>query len=210
MILIALISIIFLTLGNYYLKFYPTIATVFGFISFSIGIGMSILLLYEVVVMIVNKKPVEPILLIFPVIAALGYSLAKKSITGVPAEVMGSKGLTGSIVRIVGTLTGKYGTPIQVFGVWLGFITMGASIAVILYAILEYISGRLSYSKTLTVALLSGFGIASGFVTGHLSMTAFLYPFYTLGTTMYAPVYIVTSMISLLTLAGSIYILSSK
>jgi len=208
---LILISLLSLLLGNYYLKVDPTRAMILGFIAFSIGIGLSLLLIYEVFEFVVHKRPFDAILLVFPVIAAFGYSLAKKSITGVPLEVMGAKGTTAAIFRIVQILTGQYGTPLETFGVWLGFITMGASIAIIIYAILQALTGRLEYEKAVTVAILGGFGIASGFVTGHLAMTSFLYPFFTLaGTPVYVPVFAIALTIGLLAVLGGIYLLLSK
>jgi len=208
---LVFISVVSLLLGNYYLKIDPVRAMVLGFIAFSIGMGLSLLLIYEVFEFVVHRRPFDAILLIFPVIAAFGYSLAKMSVTGVALEVMGAKGPTAAVLRIVQVLTGQYGTPLEVFGVWLGFITMGASIAIIIYAILEALTERLEYEKAVTVSILGGFGIASGFVTGHLAMTSFLYPFFSLaGTPVYIPVFAIALTIGLLAILGGIYLLLSK
>jgi hypothetical protein len=63
-------------------------------------------------------------------------------------------------------------------------------------------------NKALEVAILAGFGIAAGFVTGHLATTAFLYPFaVTGGPTIYIPIFGITLTIGLAAILGSIYLL---
>ncbi len=206
--ILLLLSTLFILLSGYnQLSYNPINAAIFGFIVFSISIGLSFLLLYYIVLFIVRKEMFNPILLFFPLLAALGYSLSKRAITGVPVQVLGATGPEAALLQIVSLLSG-YGTTIEIFGAWLGFIVMGASIGLILFVLVEAVYNKIEINKALEVVILSGFGIAAGFVTGHLATTAFLYPFaVTGGPTIYIPIFGITLTIGLATLLGSIYLL---
>jgi hypothetical protein len=187
----------------------PVLSLYAGFIDFALGFGLSLLLLYYIALFIAKREPFNPLLLFFPLIGALGYSLAKKAVTGTTLEVLGAKGPTAAILYITKLLTGQYGTPLEIFGAWLGFIIMGASIALIFYTLVNTALGKITLEKATTVAILSGFGIAAGFVTGHLATTSFLYPFAVAGgPTIYIPTFIVSATIGLLVLFASVYIFS--
>jgi hypothetical protein len=209
-ILLFLATLLLLLGGYNQLSYSPTNAAILGFIVFSISIGISLLLLYYIVLFITRRELFNPILLFFPLLAALGYSLAKKAITGVPIQVLGATGPEAALLRIISLLSG-YGTPIEVFGVWLGFIVMGASLALIFYTMIETIYNKIDIDRALKIAIISGFGVAAGFVTGHLANTAFLYPFaVTGGPTIYIPVFAITATIGLAALLGAIYFLKVR
>ncbi|MGC9133260.1 MAG: hypothetical protein ACP5GJ_02570 [Nanopusillaceae archaeon] len=208
---LLIISLILLYIGYNSILTYPTLSLYIGFIAFALGFGLSIFLIYEVAMFISKKEPFNPILLFFPLIGALGYSLAKKAVTGTTLEVLGAKGPTAAIYQIIKLLTFQYGTFIETLGAWLGFIIIGASLALVFYAIINASVGKITSEKAVTIAILSGFGIAAGFVTGHLSTTAFLYPFtITAGPTIYVPVFIITAIIGVLSAVASIYLLNKR
>ncbi|MGC9133544.1 MAG: hypothetical protein ACP5GJ_04050 [Nanopusillaceae archaeon] len=206
-ILLFLATLLLLLTGYNQLAYNPANAAILGFIVFSISVGLSFLLLYYIVLFIIRKEMFNPILLFFPLLAALGYSLAKKAITGVSVQVLGSTGPQAALLQIVSLLSG-YGTTIEIFGAWLGFIVIGASIALILFVLILASYNQIEMNRALEVAILAGFGIAAGFVTGHLATTSFLYPFAaTGGPTIYIPVFGITLTIGLAALVGSIYLL---
>ena len=208
-IALVIVGLLLLYIGYNSIITNPILALYSGFIDFALGFGLSLLLLYYIALFIAKKEPFNPILLFFPLIGALGYSLAKKSVTGTTLEVLGAKGPTAAVLYIVQLLTGQYGTPIETFGAWLGFIIIGASIALIFYTLVDAALGKISQDKATTIAILAGFGIAAGFVTAHLSTTSFLYPFaITGGPTIYIPTFVISAIIGLMTLVASIYIFS--
>ncbi|MGC9133447.1 MAG: hypothetical protein ACP5GJ_03555 [Nanopusillaceae archaeon] len=208
-IALLVVGLVLLYIGYNSITTNPVLSLYAGFIDFALGFGLSLLLLYYIALFIARREPFNPLLLFFPLIGALGYSLAKKAVTGTTLEVLGAKGPTAAISYIVQLLTGQYGTPIETIGAWLGFIIIGASIALIFYTLVNVAWGKITSDKATTVAILAGFGIAAGFVTGHLATTSFLYPFaISSGPTIYIPTFIVSATIGLLILFASVYIFS--
>ena len=204
-LILAIFSYYFLSTGK------PELTILSSFILYSISIGMSFVLLYEIVFFTIGKGRINPIHFIYPVLFAYAYFMAKKAVTGVIAEAMGAKGLLPAIIRITSYFTGELGAWHQVLGVWLGFLTFGAAFALIFYVLTQAALGRISYSEARFISILAGFGIAAGFVTAHLAQTAYMYPFTiftTTGTTViYVPMYVFSFIVSLLVIIAAIYFL---
>lgn len=205
-LILAVLSYILLQIGR------PDLSIVSSFILYSIAIGMSFLLLYEIIFFIIGKRTINPINLVYPILFAYAYFMSKKAVTGVIAEAMGAKGLLPAIVRLTSYFTGELGAWHQVLGVWIGFITFGAAFALLFYVLSEVAAGRLSISEARFISILAGFGVAAGFVTAHLAQTAYMYPFTVLGGTaaVYIPMYVFSFMISIAVIGVAIYFLILK
>jgi len=214
--LFILILSIILAILTYFLLYIglPNYATLTAFILYSIAIGMSFVLLYEIISFVIGKGSINPIHFLYPVLFAYAYFMAKKSVTGVIAESVGAKGLLPAIIRITSYFTGELGAWHQVLGVWIGFITFGAAFALIFYAITQASLGRLTYDEAKFISILAGFGIASGFVTAHLAQSGYMYPFTiftTIGTTvLYVPMYVISFIVSMICILAAIYFLFIK
>lgn len=201
-IVLLLLASIFLTVGR------NDLATLFAFISFSIAIGMSFMLLYDIIMFIVGKGEIKYEKFLYPVLFAVSYFLAKKAVTGVIAEAMGAKGLLPAIYRIVGYLTGTYGSTIQLIGMWVGFIAFAAAFMIIVYSLQMAALGRITEENARIASLLGGFGIASGFVTAHLAQTGFLYPFTIVGNVyLNVPMFVFTLFFSVLSIIAALFIM---
>ena len=211
-LILLLVSIILIASSYISLQIgYPEISTTLAFIAYSITIAMSFVLIYEIVAFVLRKGEINPLHVIYPVLFAVSYFIAKKSVTGVIAEAMGAKGLLPAILRITAYFTGELGAWHQILGVWIGFLTFGASFALIFYALTQAALGRLTYDEARFISILAGFGIASGFVTAHLAQTAYMYPFTAFTAagvvTIYVPMYIFSFIISMLTIITALYVL---
>ena len=144
--------------------------------------------------------------LIFPF---LGYSIMKYSLYGVPMESMGAKGLVPSLIRLGMILLGTTTTPAQVVGIWVGFIAMVLGVIGGFYAILDYLSGRITLDQAKKLGYIVGMCVVGGFVTAHLAQTGYMFPVTILSIEGYTivqniPLYVIGLILSLL---GVFYLL---